>query len=92
MSAVVAHLVSEGTDRQLPNFEDSNYELVYNKACALLGEKNFFEAEKKLKLSEKLCREYLEEDGMSEEDINNEVAIIRLVLIFLNILNNFRLQ
>lgn len=40
------------------------------------------DAEKKLKVSEKLCREALEEDGTAEEDIESEVGIIRLIEIF----------
>lgn len=77
LSAVAAQLVKEGSKRDVPNFDDKTYELVYNRACALVETKKFSEAEQKLRLSEKLCRETLEEDGMTEEDIENELAIIR---------------
>lgn len=77
LSAVAAQLVSEGSKKSLPNFEENTYELAYNKACALVGENQFTEAEKRLRISEKLCRETLEEDGMTEEDIANEIAIIK---------------
>lgn len=37
----------------------------------------FIEAEKKLKVCEKLCRETFEEDGATEEDIEVELAHIK---------------
>lgn len=40
------------------------------------------EAEKKIRASEKLCREFLEEDGATEEDIEEEVAIIKVQLAY----------
>ena len=57
--------------------------MVYNNACALSGTGNYTEAEKRLKLSEKMCREFLEEDeSMTEDDIENELAIIRVQLAY----------
>lgn len=50
---------------------------MYNAACQLVGKGLYSEAEKKLKAAEKLCRETLEDDGTSEEDIESEVGIIR---------------
>ena len=62
---------------------ENTYELVYNSACALSGTGKFIEAESKLKVSEKMCREFLEEDeSMTEEDIVNELAIIRVQLAY----------
>ena len=55
---------------------------MYNAACQLIGRKQYVEAEKKLRQAEKMCREMLEEDGSSEEDIEEELAIIRLVVNF----------
>lgn len=56
---------------------------MYNNACALSGTGKFAEAEKRLKISEKMCREFLEEDeSMTEEDIENELAIIRVQLAY----------
>lgn len=78
LSAVVSQLVvSSGYQMDFLELEENTYELTYNKACALIELKSFVEAEQKLRLSEKLCRETLEEDGMPEDDINNELAIIR---------------
>lgn len=61
---------------------EGTYELCYNSACGLSGKNNFVEAEKKFRNSEKLCREFLEEDGATEEDIQNEVALIRVQLAY----------
>lgn len=60
--------------------------MTYNAACRLLSQKNrddravLIEAEKKLRAAEKLCKEGLEEDGASEEEIENELGIIRVQL------------
>lgn len=56
---------------------ETTYELVYNTACQLLGKNLLVEAEKKLRQAEKMCREMLEEDGSTEEEIEEELAIIR---------------
>lgn len=83
LSAVAANLAIEGTDKKLPEFDENTYELVYNSAVALTGQGNFSEAEKKLIKSEKMCREFLEEDETTtEEDIQNELAIIRVQLAY----------
>lgn len=83
LSAVVANLVSQGTDKKMPDFRENTYELLYNSGVALSGSGNYSDAEKKLKASEKMCREFLEEDEtMTEEDIENELAIIRVQLAY----------
>lgn len=43
----------------------------------MIAQRQYQEAEKKLKIAEKLCRESLEEDGVSEEDIEDELGIIK---------------
>jgi hypothetical protein len=58
---------------------EHTYELAYNGSCQLVGRNQYTEAEKKLKLSEKLCRESLEEDGTGEEEIEDELGIIKYV-------------
>jgi signal recognition particle subunit SRP72 len=63
--------------KELPNLRESSYELVYNAACRLLGNEQLQDAEKKLKLSEKMCRETLEEDGTAEEEIEDELGIVK---------------
>lgn len=83
MSAVVANLYSPENDKKYPDFGDSAYELVYNNACALSNANKFDEAEKRLKQSEKMAREFFEDDEtMTEEDIQNELAIIRVQLAY----------
>lgn len=57
--------------------KDGTYELCYNKACLYITSENYFEAEKKLKLCEKMCREVLEEDEATEDETNVELALIR---------------
>lgn len=61
---------------------EDTYELCYNSACALAGKSKFTESEKKLRLSEKICREMLEEDGSTEEEIQDELAIIKVQLAY----------
>lgn len=69
-----------------PSLKEDTYELIYNAACQLiafesLNDKNtLVEAEKKLKTAEKMCKEGLEEDGVTEEEIENELGIIRVQL------------
>lgn len=76
------HLNYSFQTKTLPDLGEATYELCYNSACGLSGKNNFAEAEKKFRNSEKLCREFLEEDGATEEDIQNEVAIIRVQLAY----------
>lgn len=54
--------------------------MLYNGACHLLATGNHEEALKRLKEAEELCRTYLiQEDGATEEEVADEVAIIRFV-------------
>jgi hypothetical protein len=66
-------------NRDIPQLREHTYELAYNSSCQLVGQNQYAEAEKKLKLSEKLCRESLEEDGTGEEEIKDELGIIKYV-------------
>uniref|UniRef100_A0A182YQM3 Signal recognition particle subunit SRP72 n=1 Tax=Anopheles stephensi TaxID=30069 RepID=A0A182YQM3_ANOST len=88
MSAVAANrcIVGGGADKQQQlagmNLPEDTYELTYNAACALAGRKEYGEAERKLRTSEKMCRDSLEEDGASEEDIIDEITIIKVQLAY----------
>lgn len=62
----------------MPNLREDTYELCYNAACASLGKSQYVEAEKKLRTSEKICRESLDED----DDVDDEVAIIKVQLAY----------
>uniref|UniRef100_A0A914V267 Signal recognition particle subunit SRP72 n=1 Tax=Plectus sambesii TaxID=2011161 RepID=A0A914V267_9BILA len=53
------------------------YEQHYNAACRLIEAKEYTNALKELKTAEKLCRETLAEDDVPEEEIEDEVALIR---------------
>lgn len=66
--------------RDIPQLRENTYELAYNSASQLVGRGQFTDAERKLKVSEKLCRESLEEDGTGEEDIEDELRIIKYVI------------
>uniref|UniRef100_A0A0K8TLY5 Signal recognition particle subunit SRP72 n=1 Tax=Tabanus bromius TaxID=304241 RepID=A0A0K8TLY5_TABBR len=81
LSAVAANLAVD-PNREVPQLREDTYELCFNSACVLLNQNKFSEAEKKLKICEKMCREFLEEDGASEEDIREETAIIRVQLAY----------
>lgn len=64
-------------ENKVDALKEHTYELCYNKACLLIANENYIEAEKKLKVCEKLCREVLEEDEATEEEIDVELALIR---------------
>lgn len=64
--------------KEVPNLGEETYELCYNSACATLGKGLYAEAEKKLRASEKLCRESMDED----DDVEDEVAIIKVQLAY----------
>jgi len=82
LSAAAAQLVIENPENEMPEFEESTYELAYNNACALAGQEKFVEAEKKLRTSEKMCRDTFDDEGMTEEEIANELAIIKVQLAY----------
>ncbi|XP_018578059.1 signal recognition particle subunit SRP72 [Anoplophora glabripennis] len=80
LSAVMVYL--EENESNIDNLGDNTYELCYNKACLLIANGNYTEAEKKLRQCEKLCREALEDDEATEEEIDIELALIRIQLGF----------
>ncbi|XP_063984572.1 signal recognition particle subunit SRP72 isoform X2 [Diachasmimorpha longicaudata] len=86
LAAVLVHLTAEGFSVDTFEVRDHTYELTYNAACRLAAKgvqgdrSNLIEAEKKLRLAEKMCKEALEEDGGTEEEIEDELGIIRVQL------------
>ncbi|XP_011166899.1 signal recognition particle subunit SRP72 [Solenopsis invicta] len=83
LAAVLGNLAIESSDLELPSLREHTYELTYNTACRLLAQgsrDDRVEAEKKLRTAEKMCKEGLEEDGISEEEIENELCVIRVQL------------
>ncbi|XP_029649361.2 signal recognition particle subunit SRP72 [Octopus sinensis] len=66
-----------------PGLKDLSYELCYNKACLMIGQNKFKDAEEKLEKAEVVCRRSFEDDPEStEEDINEEVAVLRTQLAY----------
>lgn len=64
-------------NEDLNNLGEDTYEVCYNKAYLLAESGQYVEAEKKLRLCEKLYREVLEEDEASEEEIEAALALIK---------------
>lgn len=70
----------------VPQLREHTHELTYNSACRLVEQGNsgdrslLSEAEKKLRSAEKMCKESLEEDGVTESEIDTELGIIRVQL------------
>lgn len=62
----------------MPTLNEDSFELCYNSACSAIGKASYAEAEKKLRTSERMCRETLDED----DDIEEEVAIIKVQLAY----------
>ena len=73
----VMFLFSIPQKTNLPLARDDSYELAYNESIRLLGEGKTAEAESQLRGAETLCRKSLEEDGATEEEIEDELALIR---------------
>lgn len=65
-------------NKDVPTLNEDTFELCYNSACSAIGKSSYAEAEKKLRTSERMCRETLDED----DDIEEEVAIIKVQLAY----------
>uniref|UniRef100_A0A6M2DSB5 Signal recognition particle subunit SRP72 n=1 Tax=Xenopsylla cheopis TaxID=163159 RepID=A0A6M2DSB5_XENCH len=80
MSAVIANMYTENPNKAPLTQQQSEhtYELCYNVACMLVGQKKYKEAEAKLVACQEQCKKMLEEDGASEEDILEELAILKV--------------
>ncbi|KAH8388186.1 signal recognition particle subunit SRP72 [Drosophila serrata] len=81
LSAVAANLAVD-KNKDVPDVPEDTYEQYFNSACILSNRQKYAEAERKLRTSEKLCREFLEEEGASEEEIVEEVDVIRVQLAY----------
>uniref|UniRef100_A0A0N5A213 Signal recognition particle subunit SRP72 n=1 Tax=Parastrongyloides trichosuri TaxID=131310 RepID=A0A0N5A213_PARTI len=58
------------------------YEQHFNYACYLIEDGNYNEGIKYLEKAEKMCKEILIDDGCSDEEIEEELAIIRVQLAY----------
>ncbi|XP_017101834.1 signal recognition particle subunit SRP72 [Drosophila bipectinata] len=81
LSAVAANLAVD-KNKEVPEVPEDTYEQYFNSACIQSNRQKYAEAERKLRTSEKLCREFLEEEGASEEEITEEVDVIRVQLAY----------
>ncbi|EDW96151.1 signal recognition particle subunit SRP72 [Drosophila yakuba] len=81
LSAVAANLAVDQT-KEVPDVPEDTYEQYFNSACIQANRQKYAEAERKLRTSEKLCREFLEDEGASEEEIIEEVDVIRVQLAY----------
>ncbi|XP_037948835.1 signal recognition particle subunit SRP72 [Teleopsis dalmanni] len=79
MTAVVANLTVD-VRKSLPEIPEETYEQYFNSACILANQKKFGESERKLRASEKMCRETLEEDG--EDEISEELYAIQVQIAY----------
>ncbi|KAK4871554.1 hypothetical protein RN001_015678 [Aquatica leii] len=82
LTAVVTQLQESNVKTNVVSSRSDTYELCYNWACILIEKGQYSDAEKKLKLCEKLCRSSLEDDGASEEEIEIELALMRIQLAY----------
>ncbi|KAL7638501.1 UNVERIFIED_CONTAM: hypothetical protein RMT77_011071 [Armadillidium vulgare] len=80
LAAVCVNRIYEGSKERGPKpRSDATYEQIYNFACELLSFGQIQESLKKLHESEALCRTVLtQEEGASEEEVNEEIAVIRV--------------
>ncbi|XP_005178216.1 signal recognition particle subunit SRP72 [Musca domestica] len=81
LSAVAANLALDET-KDIPDIPEETYEQHFNGSCILSNRQKYVEAEKKLRASEKLCRDTLEEDGASEDEIREELDVIRVQIAY----------
>lgn len=54
-----------------------NYEAHFNVACRLVANGKLKEAEAKLKETEEMATEFLREDGVPDDELEDELAVIR---------------
>lgn len=85
IAAVIACLsASEDVKFDFLKDNENTYEILYNKACIQIARGDYEVALKNLEKSETSCRDFLEEDGASEEEIDAEVSIIKAQIAFCN--------
>ncbi|KAK6104440.1 SRP72 RNA-binding domain family protein [Brugia pahangi] len=79
--ATIAQLQGSGHQQQLPSRLDT-FEQLYNGACQLIESGGYTQALKFLEKAEKLCNDTLVEEGLSEEEIEEELSVIRVQKAF----------
>uniref|UniRef100_A0A0R3S5J4 Signal recognition particle subunit SRP72 n=1 Tax=Elaeophora elaphi TaxID=1147741 RepID=A0A0R3S5J4_9BILA len=79
--AAIAQLQASGHQQQPPSHLDT-FEQLYNGACQLIESGGYAQALKFLEKAEKLCSDTLIEEGLSEEEIEEELSVIRVQKAF----------
>jgi len=80
----LAALVSAGMKDEAKRFMDKigverdpdSYELAYNGSCCLIERGEYVAALRLLRRAQSICRELLKEEGLSEDEIENELALL----------------
>lgn len=79
--AVIAQLHANGhPQQQSSNLE--TFEQLYNGACHLIEASKFSQALTLLEKAEKMCREAVIEEGLTDEEIEDELSVIRVQKAF----------
>ncbi|VDM47444.1 unnamed protein product [Toxocara canis] len=78
---VITQLHAMGTQQQ-PSTQLETFEQLYNGACHLIEAEKYAQALKTLQKAEKICGETLSEEGLSEEEIEDELSVIRVQKAF----------
>uniref|UniRef100_A0A915Q1D7 Signal recognition particle subunit SRP72 n=1 Tax=Setaria digitata TaxID=48799 RepID=A0A915Q1D7_9BILA len=79
--ATIAQLQANGHQQQSPSHLDT-FEQLYNSACQLIESGGYDQALKFLEKAERLCSNTLVEEGLSEEEIEEELSVIRVQKAF----------
>ncbi|KFD46744.1 hypothetical protein M514_12371 [Trichuris suis] len=85
MSAILSELQYKDPSHKLVEDIDCNplsYEQLYNDACLQIAKKDFQKAEKRLLEAKDICRENLLQQDASEEEIEEELCIIKVQLAY----------
>eukprot|EP00088_Acartia_fossae_P008823 TRINITY_DN1423_c0_g1_i10.p1 TRINITY_DN1423_c0_g1~~TRINITY_DN1423_c0_g1_i10.p1 ORF type:complete len:657 (-),score=254.81 TRINITY_DN1423_c0_g1_i10:205-2175(-) len=80
ISAVITQLGDEANITR--DGSDESYELRYNHGCGLAAIEEYAEAEQELKEAETQAREFLKEEGEGEEEIEEEIGIIKVQMAY----------
>ncbi|KAK0407314.1 hypothetical protein QR680_019132 [Steinernema hermaphroditum] len=73
--AIAARLESHGQHKDV-NAPCSTYEQYYNQSCCLIERQQYAEALDLLEKAEAMSREVLNEDGLNDDEIEEEIAVI----------------
>ena len=86
LAAVIVGLknINSNIKYDLASISNSTYEVIYNKACALVAIEQYTKAIAKLQDAEMVCKKFLEDDGATEEEIQSELAIIHAQIAYCN--------